>query len=62
MIGIELKSPCAPIRKKLLDEYKMLTGNASNPNTLRILPALNISKTEIDEFVTAFEALTAVNV
>ncbi|MGV7107762.1 aspartate aminotransferase family protein [Flavobacterium sp. U410] len=61
MIGIELKSPCAPIRKKLLDEYKMLTGNASNPNTLRILPALNISKTEIDEFVTAFEALTAVN-
>ncbi|AWM12676.1 aspartate aminotransferase family protein [Flavobacterium sediminis] len=61
MIGIELKSPCAPIRKKLLDEYKMLTGNASNPNTLRILPALNISKTEIDAFVTAFEALTAVN-
>lgn len=61
MIGIELKSPCAPIRKKLLDEYKMLTGNASNPNTLRILPALNISKTEIDEFVTAFEALTAIN-
>jgi acetylornithine aminotransferase len=61
MIGIELKSPCAPLRKKLLDEYKMLTGNASNPNTLRILPALNISKTEIDEFVTAFEALTAVN-
>lgn len=62
MIGIELKSPCAPIRKKLLDEYKMLTGNASNPNTLRILPALTISKTEIDEFVTAFETLTAVNV
>lgn len=61
MIGIELKSPCAPIRKKLLDEYKMLTGNASNPNTLRILPALNISKTKIDEFVTAFEALTAIN-
>lgn len=61
MIGIELKSPCAPIRKKLLDEYKMLTGNASNPNTLRILPALTISKTEIDEFVTAFEALTAIN-
>ena len=60
MIGIELKSPCAPIRKKLLDEYKMLTGNASNPNTLRILPALNISKTEIDEFVTAFEAITAI--
>ncbi|SHJ51215.1 aspartate aminotransferase family protein [Flavobacterium haoranii] len=62
MIGIELKSPCAPIRKKLLEEYKMLTGNASNPNTLRILPALTISKTEIDEFVIAFEALTAVNV
>ncbi|MDK2770959.1 MAG: aminotransferase class III-fold pyridoxal phosphate-dependent enzyme [Flavobacterium sp.] len=61
MIGIELKSTCATIRKKLLDEYKMLTGNALNPNTLRILPALTISKTEIDEFVTAFEALTAIN-
>ncbi|WP_395063091.1 aspartate aminotransferase family protein [Flavobacterium sp.] len=61
MFGIELKVPCAPFRSKLLNEFKILTGNASCPNTLRILPALNISKTELDLFVTAFKTISNSN-
>ncbi|MCX6189844.1 MAG: aminotransferase class III-fold pyridoxal phosphate-dependent enzyme [Bacteroidetes bacterium] len=54
MIGIELQGPCAAIRNELLNDYKIFTGSASNKNTLRILPALNISNTEADIFITAF--------
>lgn len=61
MFGIELKVPCAPIRTKLLNEFKILTGNASCPNTLRILPALNITKTELDLFVSAFKTISNSN-
>lgn len=61
MFGIELKIACAPIRTKLLNNFKILTGNASCPNTLRILPALNITKTELDLFVTAFKKISNSN-
>lgn len=55
MIGIELNNPCADLRNKLLQNYKMFTGSASNKNTLRILPALNIQKQELDHFLEAFQ-------
>lgn len=58
MIGIELNEPCAEFRKVLLNNYHILTGNASCPNTLRILPTLNISTKELDEFIMAFKALS----
>lgn len=58
MIGIELNEPCAEFRKELLNNYNILTGNASCPNTLRILPTLNISTKELDEFIMAFKALS----
>lgn len=61
MFGIELKVPCAPLRNKLLSEFNMLTGNASCPKTLRILPALNITKTELDAFIEAFKILSKSN-
>lgn len=57
MIGIELNEPCAEFRKALLNNYHILTGNASCPNTLRILPTLNISTKELDEFIKAFKEL-----
>lgn len=57
MIGIELNEPCAEFRKALLNNYHILTGNASCPNTLRILPTLNISTKELDEFIMAFKEL-----
>ncbi|MGZ4118102.1 MAG: aspartate aminotransferase family protein [Bacteroidia bacterium] len=55
MIGIELEFPCVDIRNELLHQHKMFTGSSSDENTLRILPALNIKKEEIDEFVNAFK-------
>ena len=55
MIGIELEFPVAPLRKKLLFEDKIFTGSAGNANTIRLLPALNVSKDEIDVFIDAFK-------
>lgn len=57
MIGMELDRPCAPIRTQLLNEYKIFTGASSNPNTLRILPALNLSKSDADVFIQAITTL-----
>lgn len=50
MIGIDLAFPCNEIRNRLVKEYKMLTGNASTPNTLRVLPALNVKKEDVKKF------------
>ncbi len=57
MIGIELDSPVAPIRKQLLLENKIFTGSASNPNTLRVLPPLSVQKEELDLFIDALNQL-----
>jgi acetylornithine aminotransferase len=54
MVGIELREPCAAIRKELLTKYKIFTGTSSNKNTLRILPPLTITRAEIDIFLSAF--------
>ena len=57
MIGLELDVPCAGVRNTLLEEHKMFTGSSSDKNTIRILPALNIGKKEIDLFLTAFKTV-----
>ena len=57
MVGLELEIPCAPIRNALLEEHKMFTGSSSDKNTIRILPALNIGKSEIDQFLGAFKSV-----
>lgn len=54
MIGIELETPCINLRNELLFKYQIFTGSSSNKNTIRILPALNITKTEADIFLEAF--------
>jgi acetylornithine/N-succinyldiaminopimelate aminotransferase len=59
MIGIELPYPVADLRKELLQEYHIFTGSASNKNTLRILPALNLKKEEADQFLEAFTQILA---
>ena len=61
MFGIELKTACAPFRNQLLKDFRILTGNASCPNTLRILPALNITKKELDVFISAFRTVARLN-
>jgi acetylornithine/N-succinyldiaminopimelate aminotransferase len=55
MIGIEMETPVAELRKKLLFEHKIFTGSASNPYTIRLLPALNVSKEQIDYFLEKFK-------
>lgn len=55
MIGVELEEACAPARNKLLSDYKIFTGSSSDKNTLRILPALNIKKEDIDKFLVALK-------
>lgn len=54
MIGIELFEPCEEFRKKLLFENHIFTGSSSNKNTLRLLPALNLSKSDADAFLDVF--------
>jgi len=54
MIGLEFDFEIAALRKKMIVEQHMFTGSAKNKKLLRFLPALNISKEDIDLF---FEAL-----
>lgn len=55
MVGVELPFSAKPFRKKLLDEFGVFTGSSSQPNTLRILPPLSVSKEEVKLFLSAFE-------
>ncbi|MCR9226204.1 MAG: aminotransferase class III-fold pyridoxal phosphate-dependent enzyme [Flavobacteriaceae bacterium] len=54
MIGLEFDFEVAGLRKKMIVEQHMFTGSAKNKKLLRFLPALNITKNDIDLF---FEAL-----
>lgn len=56
MIGIEMPEEWAHVKKELLQKYKIFTGEAK-PNTIRLLPALNITKTEADLFLDSFAAI-----
>ena len=56
MIGIEMPDEFAYIKQTLLKQEKIFTGEAK-PNTIRLLPALNISKIEADLFLNSFAAL-----
>ncbi|MBS1683172.1 MAG: aminotransferase class III-fold pyridoxal phosphate-dependent enzyme [Bacteroidetes bacterium] len=65
MIGIDLHVPCAPLRKRLLEEYHIFTGTSSNKNTLRVLPPLTLTKPQADIFLAALASclkLTTVNI
>lgn len=53
MLGIELPFAIAELRKKLLYTHHIFTGSSSNPNTLRLLPPLNITQPEVDLFLSA---------
>ena len=57
MIGIELDQEAGTIRKQLLEEYKIFTGSASNKNTIRLLPALNVTKEDLSVFIEALKAV-----
>jgi len=57
MIAIELNEPCAIVRKRLLEEFGIFTGTASNKNTLRILPSLAVKRIELDVLLQALKTI-----
>lgn len=56
MIGIEIEGSASELRKKLLFEHQIFTGGAGM-STVRLLPALNITKKEADIFLETFKTL-----
>jgi len=54
MIGIDMGEPIKSLREKLLYRDKIFTGSSSDPNTIRLLPPLNITKNEVDYFIEKF--------
>jgi acetylornithine aminotransferase len=57
MIGFDVPDALKDLRKKLLTEYFIFTGEAK-PNVIRLLPALNISRKQVDEFLDAMQEAT----
>jgi acetylornithine/N-succinyldiaminopimelate aminotransferase len=55
MIGIELPEELKEVKRNLLLKHKIFTGE-SKPNVIRLLPALNITKTEADIFLGAIKS------
>jgi acetylornithine/N-succinyldiaminopimelate aminotransferase len=53
MIGIELPEDKKELKKNLLNKHRIFTGEAK-PNVIRLLPALNMSKSQADHFLEAF--------
>lgn len=56
MIGIEIEGSAPEFRKKLLFEEHVFTGGAGQ-HTVRLLPALTITKTEADKFLSKLKHL-----
>ena len=56
MIGIEIKGNAGALRKRLLFEEKIFTGGAGE-HTVRLLPALGITREHADACLTAFRKL-----
>ncbi|MFL9843935.1 aspartate aminotransferase family protein [Flavobacterium rhizosphaerae] len=50
MLGLEFDFDMAELRKKLIYNEHIFTGNASQKNLLRILPPLSITKQDVDVF------------
>ena len=50
MIGFDVPAELKDLKKKLLFDYKVFTGEAK-PNVIRLLPSLSITKEQIDKFL-----------
>ncbi|RDI10310.1 aspartate aminotransferase family protein [Flavobacterium sp. AG291] len=63
MLGLEFDFEVGELRKKLIYNEHIFTGNASQKNLLRILPPLSITKEDVDVFFKGLKnALTAIAV
>jgi acetylornithine/N-succinyldiaminopimelate aminotransferase len=55
MIGFDVPEGIRDLRKNLLSQHHIFTGEAK-PNVIRLLPALSITRAEVDEFLEALKA------
>ena len=55
MLGVEFDFDVSTLRKKMIIDKYIFTGNANNKNLLRILPPLTIRKEAIDTFIIALK-------
>lgn len=58
MIGFDVPDDIKDLRKTLLQQYHIFTGEAK-PNTIRLLPSLAVSKAQIDVFVDTLQQAIA---
>jgi acetylornithine aminotransferase len=54
MIGFEVDDNLKNLRKVLLNEFNIFTGEAK-PNVIRLLPAMTIQRKQMDEFLEALQ-------
>jgi acetylornithine/N-succinyldiaminopimelate aminotransferase len=54
MIGFDLPEELKELRKNLLFQHNIFTGEAK-PNVIRLLPALSINRKQMDEFLDALQ-------
>ncbi len=60
MIGFEVEPHLKDLKKVLLSDFNIFTGEAK-PNVIRLLPALTIQRKQMDEFLEAMqEAITEI--
>ena len=55
MIGVEIEGDASEMRRKLLFDHHIFTGGAGK-HTVRLLPALGITREDADRFLTEFKA------
>ncbi len=54
MIGFDVPEELKDLKKKLLFDFKIFTGEAK-PNVIRLLPSLALSKRQIDDFLESLD-------
>ena len=55
MLGLVVKGDGKALRSALLTKHKIFTGGCGNPNILRLLPPMNITKKECDLLINAIK-------
>lgn len=55
MIGVEIEGDASEMRRKLLFDHHIFTGGAGQ-HTVRLLPALGLTREDADRFLTEFKA------
>jgi acetylornithine/N-succinyldiaminopimelate aminotransferase len=60
MIGFDLPESYATLRSRLLNEYRVFTGEAK-PNTVRLLPSMALTIAEADLFIDRLKKAIATN-